>query len=87
MCLKFEGCSGLDLKQLPRAKPNFTLHVPETGGKHMAFQNCMNYMTWSGLRKGHSLLFAKSAVETNVRSQNFGSKWDVKKEQALPYIS
>lgn len=52
----------------------------------MAFQNCMNYMAWSGLRKGHSLLFAKSAVETNVRSQNFGSKWDVKKEQALPYI-
>lgn len=45
----------------------------------MAFQNCMNYMTWSGLRKGHSLLFAKSAVETNVRSQNFGSKWDMKK--------
>lgn len=52
----------------------------------MAFQNCMNYMAWSELRKGHSLLFAKSAVETNVRSQNFGSKWDVKKEQALPYI-
>lgn len=33
-----------------------------------------------------SLLFAKSAVETNVGSQNFGSKQDVKKEQALLYI-
>lgn len=52
----------------------------------MAFQNCMYYMAWSGLRKGHSLLFAKLAVETNVGSQNFGSKWEVKKEQALPYI-
>lgn len=67
MCLKFDGCSGLDLKQLPRAKPNFTLHVPETGGKHMAFQNCMYHMAWSGLRKGHSLI---------LPNQQWKQMWD-----------
>lgn len=76
-CLKFKGCSGQDLKQ----QPNSTLRVPGTDRKHMAFQNCIYFMEWLELRKGCSLLFAKSAVETNVQSQKFRTSGTWKKDK------
>lgn len=39
-----------------------------------ALQNSICSVAQSGLSKGRSVLFAKSAVETNVGSQNFNSK-------------
>lgn len=51
--IKSSGCSGLDLKQLSCAKLKFTIHVPETNRKHVAFQNC----TLSGMGRTEGRTF------------------------------
>lgn len=51
------------------SKPDSTLHVPGTKRKRPALQNCTCYTAQAAMSKGHALLFAKSAVGTNVESE------------------